>query len=117
GKSDLDYPDTWTQTWEDNVAAGRKQIWLGETGDRDFDVFCGDREIPVVSFDWPLVSACACTEYGCGAGPLVSSSLCRRSSANRESLVYHVVEDADRDQLVGELYEMLRKIRRCGRDD
>ncbi len=117
GKSDIDYPDTWTQTWEDNYAAGRQQVWLGETGDRDFEVFCADREVPVVWFDWPLISACASTEYGCGAGPLVSSGMCRRSSANRQSLVYHVVEDVDRDQLVGELYEMLRKIRRCGRDD
>jgi hypothetical protein len=119
GKSDPDYPDMWTQTWDANAAAGRRQVWLGELGDRDFEVFCADRNVPLVRFDWPLIGALSGDGFDSGCSYLAARALRARARTSPAAapVKYHVVQDPDRDELVDELHELLRKMRRRGRDE
>ena len=51
--------DSWELTYERNSAARRRQVWLGELGDSEFESFCEERHIPLMRLDWPLVAAAA----------------------------------------------------------
>lgn len=68
--------DSWEQTCERNRRARRRQLWIGELGDPDFDAFCDEHALPLFAFDWETIEACA-AEFGCGKGPLTTSPLCR----------------------------------------
>jgi hypothetical protein len=105
-------PDSWTRTWESNVAAGRKQLWVGELEDADFARFCSDHDIPMVSFDWSLVERLV-PDGRVGVGSVTSSRLAERAR-RRPSVGYRIVEDAERDYLAREVYTLLSKLRRRG---
>ena len=78
-------PDSWTRTWESNVTAGRKQLWVGEVDDPSFARFCSGHDIAMVSFDWPLVGALVQDGgVGVGVGPVTTSRLAARGR-NRPS--------------------------------
>lgn len=109
-----DDPDSWTRTWDSNVAAGRKQVWVGELEAPAFQRFCADHHIPMVSFDWPLVEQLA--RAGTGVGPLTSFRLTARAS-QRPAVAYRVVEDGERDYFAREVYTLLRKLRERGGGD
>lgn len=105
-------PDSWTRTWDANVSARRKQLWLGELGDPTFAKFCADHDMPVVTFDWSLVEQLT-RAGGDGAGPLTSWPLASRA-CRRPSVSYRVVEDAERDYLAREAFMLLSKLRQRG---
>jgi hypothetical protein len=103
--------DSWTRTWEANVAAARKQLWVGELEDPDFARFCATNEIPLVSFDWQLIERLARTPERIGAGRLTSTALVQRAR-RRPPVSYRIVKDAERDYLAREVYTLLGKFRR-----
>jgi hypothetical protein len=72
--------ETWEASFGWHTEQERRQIWLGELGERDFEDFCGRHDIPLVRFDWPTVSFCADT-FGVGNGPLSTAGLCARALA------------------------------------
>ena len=108
-RADAD-PDSWTRSWECNAAAERKQLWVGELGDGDFTRFCHDHDIPLLSFDWPLIEQLAPRPAGIGVGSVTSSRLAERAH-QRPAVSYHIVEDAERDLLAREVYTLLGKFR------
>jgi hypothetical protein len=109
-----DEPDSWTRTWDTNINAGRKQLWVGEVGDTNFERFCADKGIPLVAFDWGLIEQLAALDQDAG-GPLTSAPLARRA-AERPPVGFRVVEDEERDYLAREVYTLLGKLRRKGND-
>jgi hypothetical protein len=109
-------PDSWTRTWDSNVAAGRKQLWVGELEDPDFARFCSDHHIPTVSFDWQLVEQLVQDGGSVGVGSVTTSRLAERAR-RRPSVAYRIVEDPERDYLAREIYALLGRLRqRGGRD-
>lgn len=105
-------PDSWTRSLTANRAAGRKQLWVGEVNDPDFERFCAANSIPLVTFDWGLVEELGETG-GHGAGPLASEALVARAE-NRPQVAYRVVNDEERDALAREAYMLLAKLRKRG---
>jgi len=103
-------PDSWTRTWEANVAAKRKQLWVGELEDSDFTRFCAEHDIPLVTFDWQLIERLSSDPDRNGVGRVTSVRLTDRAQA-RPPASYRIVEDADRDYLTREVYALLGKFR------
>lgn len=108
---ELEHMDSWTQTFESNIAAHRKQLWLGELGDQNFARFCANHRIPLVTFDWSLIASLR--DSGSGAGPVTSAAVVARA-VPRPGVAYHLVEDDERDGLARETYMLLHKLRRRG---
>jgi hypothetical protein len=104
-------PDSWTRTLENNVAAARKQLWIGELEDPDFASFCAANEIPLVTFDWQLIEHLERASEHFGAGRLTTARLTERVR-RRPAVSYRVVKDAERDYLAREVYTLLGKFRR-----
>ncbi len=71
---------SWEATWARNRAAQRRQVWVGELGNADFEAFCGQRDIPLVRLDWALLRAGA-QRWGTGASALASTGLATRALA------------------------------------
>lgn len=67
--------ESWEQTCERNKRARRRQVWIGELGDPEFDQFCDEQQLPLFQFDWETIAACAAT-FGCGSGTLTTAALC-----------------------------------------
>jgi len=67
-------------TWERNAAAKRRQVWVGELGNADFEMFCSSRDIPLVRLNWELLPA-AVRRWGTGASELASCGLAERALA------------------------------------
>src|SRR5262249_45197658 len=65
---------SWVTAWERNRAAKRRQVWLGELGDGAFEIFCAERDIPLVRLDWGLLAGAA-QPWGPGASALASTGL------------------------------------------
>lgn len=106
-------PTSWQTTRERNVAAKRREVWLGELGDGDFEAFCAEQRIPLVRCDWSLIAAAA-TRHGIGASRLATTACCERALA-APALGYHVVSDEDVDTELRELTFSLAEMRRLGR--
>lgn len=105
-------PDSWTRTWELNVAARRNQLWLGELEDPDFLRFCEQHSIPLVQFDWHLINALTAPDYQ-GLGRLTSAPLVSRAR-QRPAVAVRRVEDAERDYYAREAYMLLAKLKQRG---
>jgi hypothetical protein len=71
---------SWEATWERNAAAQRRQVWVGELGNRDFEAFCEQRDIPLVRLDWALLRAAA-QRWGTGTSTLAATGLASRALA------------------------------------
>ena len=71
---------SWQTTHERNVAARRREVWLGELGDADFERFCSEHSIPLLRVDWPLLAAAA-HEHGTGRSALASTAVSVRALA------------------------------------
>lgn len=69
--------DGWPATYEWNDRARRRQVWVGELGDANFEEFCVERHVLLWRFD-PGNVAYANELWGEGNGPLSTSELCRR---------------------------------------
>jgi hypothetical protein len=107
-------PDSWTRTWEANVAADRTQLWVGELEDADFARFCSERDIPLVTFDWPLIERLSSDPDRIGVGAVTSVRLTERAQ-RRPSVSFRIVEDAERDYLTRQVYALLGKFRRLAK--
>lgn len=107
-------PDSWTRTWKANVAAHRKQLWVGELEDADFTRFCAEHDIPLVTFDWPLIERMTVEPDCIGVGAVTSVRLAERAQ-RRPPVSYRIVEDADRDYLARQVYALLGKFRRLAK--
>lgn len=106
---------SWETTHERNVAARRREVWLGELGDNDFEAFCERHGITLLRLDWPLLHAAAAT-WGTGASRLATTAACRRALA-APTIGYRVVAAPDVDKELRELTFALAEMRRRGRDD
>ena len=106
---------SWQTTHERNLAAHRREVWLGELGDADFERFCSNRAIPLLRLDWPLIASAAAA-HGTGASGLATSAAAARALA-APALSYRVVEDSDVDEELRLLTYALAEMRRRGRDD
>lgn len=105
---------SWQITHERNLSARRRQVWVGELGDADFESFCAERQIPLVRFDWPLIAAAA-DRYGVGSSPLATKGCCERALGS-PTLGYHLVNDTDVDGELREITVGLAQMRKRGRD-
>lgn len=106
--------NSWETTYDRNRAAARRQVWLGELGDADYEQFCSERNIPLVRLDWPLIAA-ADAAYGSGSSRLAATACCERAR-QAPSISYRVVQDEDIDEELRELTYALAEMRRRGRD-
>jgi hypothetical protein len=113
--ADPDTPSSWELTWEANKAAGRKQLWLGEWGDERFPEFCGERGMPLVTFDDELIGQLSAGER-VGYGALTSDHLADRA-IRQPAVGFWVVEDPEREHLSTAVLEMLRRMRRKGGEE
>jgi hypothetical protein len=107
--------DSWELTYERNVAARRRQVWLGELGDAEFERFCEERHIPVMRLDWPLIAA-ASDAVGVGRSALA----CTGASARALQLPapgYHLIASPDVDEELRELNYRLVEMRKRGGPD
>jgi hypothetical protein len=107
--------ESWERTWERNVAARRRQVWLGELGDEVFEGFCRRHEIRLLRCDWPLIKA-ATDIAGRGRSRIATTPVCRRA-VDAPPLAYRVVEHAELDEELREFAYRLSEMRKRGRDD
>jgi hypothetical protein len=103
--------DSWEDTYERNLRAHRRQIWLGELADADFESFCAERSIPLFRFDWETITACA-EVYGDGGGPLATRALCRAAAEGRLGPAFQVCNHARFNEELRDLNLWLSEIRR-----
>ncbi len=106
-------PASWQTTRDRNVAAKRREVWLGELGDGDFESFCDEQRIPLVRCDWSLIAAAGAL-YGTGASRLATTA-CSQRALVAPALGYHIVVDEDVDTELRELTFSLAEMRRLGR--
>jgi hypothetical protein len=106
---------SWQTTHERNVAARRRQVWLGELGDADYERFCAERDIPLLRLDWPLIAA-STRAHGLGAAHLASTPLAARA-LSAPPVGYRVVADRDVDEELRLLTFALAEMRRRGRTE
>ncbi|MFL6143199.1 MAG: hypothetical protein ACJ72N_15210 [Labedaea sp.] len=106
---------SWETTRERNVAARRRQVWLGELGDDEFEAFCDRHNIALLRCDWPLIAAAART-HGTGASRLASTGATERA-LQAPTVSYRVVEHEELDEELRELAYRLAEMRKRGRTD
>lgn len=102
--------DSWEQTCDRNKRARRRQVWIGELGDPEFNAFCDERQLPVFGFDWETIAACAAT-FGCGSGPLTTAPLCR-AAGGPAGPAFQVCNHARFNEELKELNWRLAEIRK-----
>ena len=107
--------DSWERTWERNVAARRRQVWIGELGDDVFEAFCERHNVAVLRCDWPLVGA-ATRIQGAGASSLATTGASQRALDARP-VSYRIVEHEELDEELRELAYRLSEMRKRGRTD
>lgn len=106
---------SWETTWERNRAARRRQVWLGELGDDEFEAFCARHGIALLRCDWPLIAAAA-RSHGTGASRLATAGASERALQTR-AVSYRVVEHDELDEELREVAFRLREMRKRGRTD
>ena len=106
---------SWQTTHERNVAAKRRELWLGELGDADFERFCAERDIPLLRADWPLIEA-AGAQHGCGASSLATGAVSARA-LEQTTIGYRVVRYPDVDEELRLITYALAEMRKRGRDE
>jgi hypothetical protein len=107
--------DSWELTWERNAASRRRQVWLGELGDAEFEAFCDRHGVQLLRYDWPLIDA-ATSAHGTGASGMASSGLSRRG-VQKPLIGYRVVRHEELDEELRELAYRLAEMRKRGRSD
>jgi len=109
-----DESDSWSRTWNSNVADGRAQLWVGELGDEAFETFCARHDIPLVRFDWPLLAALAQGERVAAGGPLTAEALSARA-LERPAIGMRPVPAPEHEHDLREAWFLLFKLRKqCG---
>ncbi len=106
---------SWERTWERNLAAKRRQVWVGGLGNGEFEKFCEERDIPLVRFDWALLHAAA-TRWGTGGSLLATRGLAARALAlpKTEALV---VRHEETEYWLRELAALLNEMQSKARVD
>jgi hypothetical protein len=108
-------PQSWAQTLDRNVAARRRQLWVGELGNSDFESFCAEQDIPLVRLDWGLLAAAA-QQWGVGDSTLASSALAGSALAH-EPIGAQVIRHEEAEAWLGELLVALANMQKVGRDE
>lgn len=106
---------SWEMTFERNAAARRRQVWLGELGDDEFEAFCARHGIALLRCDWPLIAAAART-HGNGASRLATTGASERA-LQAPAVSFRVVEHDELDEELREVAYRLREMRKRGRTD
>lgn len=104
---------SWERTFERNVAARRRQVWVGELGDGDFERFCAQRDIPLMRLDWGLLEAAA-RAWGEGSSALASDGLASRA-LDLPPLGACTVSDAEVEHWLKYLQQVLHEMRHSAR--
>ena len=107
--------ESWERTWERNAASCRRQVWLGELGDAEFEAFCAGHGVKLLRYDWPLIDAAA-GAVGAGASRMASTGLSKRG-VERPLIGYRVVRHEELDEELRELAYRLAEMRKRGRSD
>lgn len=107
--------DSWVRTYEQNDAARRRQVWIGELGDEGFGEFCKERSMPLVNLSVPPIEA-ASRAYGVGSSDLASTG-CSERSLQWPPVAFRLVDHLAIDEELREFAFRLMEIRRRGRDD
>ncbi|HXH33029.1 MAG TPA: hypothetical protein VNJ54_01300 [Plantibacter sp.] len=103
--------ESWERSFDRNRRARRRQVWLGELADADFETFCSERSIPLIRFDWETIAACA-DAFGEGDGPLATTALCRAARAARVGPAFQVCNHAQFNDELKELNGWLAQMRK-----
>ncbi len=104
----------WEQLYERHCGK-RRQVWVGELGNAEFEDFCLSHEIPIFRFDWDTIAA-ASAALGAGGGPFTTAALCQRAATlNGPGLRLCCHEEFD-DEL-RELSRRLALVHEVGRDE
>jgi hypothetical protein len=107
--------ESWELTYEHNVAAKRRQVWLGELGDSEYERFCEEHHIPLMRLDWPLIAAAA-DAAGVGRSALASTGASARA-LQMPTPGYHLVASPDVDDELREVNYRLIEMRKRGGPD
>ena len=102
--------ESWEQIFGRNRRARRRQVWIGELANADFEAFCRERQVPLFRFDWETVVACT-DSFGEGSGTLTTAALCR-SSASPVGPEYQVCNHERFNEELRELNWRLAEIRK-----
>jgi len=107
--------DSWVRTYEQNEAARRRQVWIGELADEGFGEFCKERGVPIVNLSVPPIEA-ASRAYGVGSSDLATTG-CSERSLQWPPVAFRLVDHAAMDEELRELAFRLMEMRRRGRDE
>ncbi len=106
--------DSWSRTWNSNVADERAQVWVGELGDEAFESFCSGHGIPMVRFDWPLLSMLVRDERTAASGSLAAGAL-RARALERRPVGLRLVTAPEHERDLREAWSLVFKLqKRCG---
>lgn len=109
-----DESDSWSRTWNANVADARSQLWVGELGDEAFESFCSRHAIPMVRFDWVLLSMLAREERPAASGSLAAGALQARA-LERRPVGLRLVTAPEHEQDLREAWSLVFKLQKqCG---
>jgi hypothetical protein len=108
-------PASWEITWERNSAARRRQVWLGELGDDEFEAFCAQHGVALLRCDWPLLAAAA-RSHGSGSSALATTGATQRA-LNTPPVGYRVVRHEELDEELREIAYRLCEMRKRGRSE
>lgn len=107
-------PAAWEQLFQRH-AGQRRQVWVGELGNTEFEDFCRANGIPVFRADWETIAAATST-LGVGSGPFTTAALCARA-ATLAGPGMRLCCHAGFDEELGDLSRRLALIHEMGRDD
>jgi hypothetical protein len=109
-----DESDSWSRTWNANVADGRAQLWVGELGDEAFESFCSRHGIPMVRFDWALLSMLARDGRASVDGTLAAGAL-RARALEQRPVGLRLVIAPEHEQDLREAWSLVFKLqKKCG---
>ena len=107
--------ESWERTWERNAAARRRQVWLGELGDDEFEAFSERHGVALLRCDWPLIEAAA-RGHGTGASSIATTGASQRA-LQAPPVSYRVVGHDELDEELREVAYRLSEMRKQGRTD
>lgn len=104
---------SWEQTYDRNVAARRRQVWVGELGDASYEQFCADRNIPLVRLEWPLLTGAA-HRWGTGASRLASTGVAELA-LDRPPITALIVRHEEVEDWLTQLQFAMHEMRKAAR--